>query len=103
MKKLLMAFLAIAVFSTASFAQTTPKKNDKAATVAKTPVVKKETKETAKETAKATPATSTASHLKKDGSPDKRYKENKGLANSTAKHVKKDGTPDKRYKENKKN
>lgn len=32
-------------------------------------------------------------HLKKDGTPDKRYKENK--------HVKKDGTPDKRFKENK--
>ncbi|UOU99068.1 hypothetical protein MUU74_03725 [Chryseobacterium daecheongense] len=60
-----------------------------------------------------TPATSTAAHqtvktvkapeakttkpavakLKKDGTPDKRYKENKKL--------KKDGTPDKRYKENK--
>ncbi len=31
--------------------------------------------------------------LKKDGTPDKRYKANKRL--------KKDGTPDKRYKENK--
>jgi hypothetical protein len=29
--------------------------------------------------------------MKKDGTPDKRYKENK--------HLKKDGTPDKRYKE----
>ena len=34
-------------------------------------------------------------HLKKDGSVDKRYKENK-------QHLKKDGTPDMRYKENKK-
>jgi hypothetical protein len=33
-------------------------------------------------------------HLKKDGTPDKRYKENK--------HLKKDGTADKRFKENKK-
>ncbi len=33
-----------------------------------------------------------AQHTKKDGTPDKRYKENK--------HMKKDGTPDKRYKEN---
>lgn len=32
-------------------------------------------------------------HLKKDGTPDKRYKENK--------HLKKDGTPDKRFKANK--
>jgi hypothetical protein len=34
------------------------------------------------------------SKLKKDGTPDKRYKQNKKL--------KKDGTPDKRFKENKK-
>ena len=32
-------------------------------------------------------------YLKKDGTPDKRYKANK--------HLKKDGTPDKRYKGNK--
>ena len=35
----------------------------------------------------------TEAKLKKDGTPDKRYKENK--------HLKKDGTPDKRYKANK--
>ncbi len=34
-------------------------------------------------------------HVKKDGTADKRYKENK-------QHLKKDGTTDKRYKENKK-
>ncbi|MDQ0784156.1 hypothetical protein [Chryseobacterium sp. W4I1] len=34
-----------------------------------------------------------AAKMKKDGTPDKRYKENKNL--------KKDGTPDKRYKANK--
>jgi hypothetical protein len=34
----------------------------------------------------------TEAKLKKDGTPDKRYKENK--------HLKKDGTPDKRYKTN---
>lgn len=34
-----------------------------------------------------------AAKMKKDGTPDKRYKENKKL--------KKDGTPDKRYKQNK--
>jgi hypothetical protein len=33
-------------------------------------------------------------HLKKDGTPDKRYKDNK--------HLKKNGTPDMRYKDNKK-
>ncbi len=36
-------------------------------------------------------------HLKKDGTPDKRYKENKTPKGP----LKKDGTPDKRYKANK--
>ena len=38
--------------------------------------------------------------LKKDGTPDMRYKENKEAAKAAV-HTKKDGTPDKRYKENK--
>ena len=37
--------------------------------------------------------------LKKDGTPDKRFKENRVAP--AVKHLKKDGTPDKRYKENK--
>ena len=37
-------------------------------------------------------------HLKKNGTPDKRFKENK---TTTTVHLKKDGTPDMRYKENK--
>ena len=45
----------------------------------------------------ALPQAKTTTHTKKDGTPDKRYKENKG----TTTHTKKDGTPDKRYKENK--
>lgn len=40
-----------------------------------------------------TKAVKPAQKLKKDGTPDKRYKENQKL--------KKDGTPDKRYKVNK--
>jgi|ERR1700722_10010214 hypothetical protein len=44
----------------------------------------------------ATTSTSTT-HLKKDGTPDKRFKENK----TPPAHLKKDGTPDMRYKENK--
>lgn len=39
--------------------------------------------------------------LKKDGTPDMRYKENKEAAKKEPVHTKKDGTPDKRYKENK--
>lgn len=50
-----------------------------------------QTKETVKK-AKVAPVKSGVV-LKKDGTPDKRYKQNKRL--------KKDGTPDKRYKENK--
>ncbi|WP_343611739.1 hypothetical protein [Chryseobacterium oranimense] len=51
--------------------------------------------QTTAKTVKA-PAVNTAkpaAKMKKDGTPDKRYKENK--------HLKKDGTPDKRYKVNK--
>lgn len=39
--------------------------------------------------------------LKKDGTPDMRYKENKEAAAKPAGPLKKDGTPDRRYKENK--
>lgn len=49
-----------------------------------------------KHTKQAAPAATVkpaAAKMKKDGTPDKRYKENKNL--------KKDGTPDKRYKANK--
>jgi hypothetical protein len=51
--------------------------------------------------AQTTPATkpaTTTTHLKKDGTPDKRFKENK---TPPPQHLKKDGTPDKRFKENK--
>ena len=45
-----------------------------------------------------------AQHLKKDGTPDMRYKENKtpySTSTNSGTHLKKDGTPDMRYKENK--
>jgi microcystin-dependent protein len=45
--------------------------------------------------------TSSAVHVKADGTPDKRFKENKTTV-KTAGPLKKDGTPDKRYKANKK-
>lgn len=59
-------------------------------------VKKTEVKETKKSTdgkAVITDTKTTTVKLKKDGTPDKRYKENQKL--------KKDGTPDKRYKQNK--
>ena len=40
----------------------------------------------------------TETKMKKDGTPDKRFKENK----EEKKHLKKDGTPDKRFNENNK-
>ncbi|KAH8927271.1 hypothetical protein BT69DRAFT_1317077 [Atractiella rhizophila] len=39
-------------------------------------------------------------HYKKDGTPDKRYKENQESSAQTA-HLKKDGSPDHRFRENK--
>ena len=66
MKKILSTFLVLFVITSFSFAQVKPT----------TP-----------------PAKQTTQHVKKDGTADKRFKENK--------HKKKDGTPDKRYKENK--
>ncbi len=44
------------------------------------------------------PAKEAKAPLKKDGTPDKRFKENK----APKVPLKKDGTPDKRFKENKK-
>ncbi|MFI5187212.1 MAG: HNH endonuclease signature motif containing protein [Chitinophagales bacterium] len=45
-----------------------------------------------------------AQHLKKDGTPDRRYKGNKtysaSSSSSSTVHLKKDGTPDRRYKQN---
>lgn len=66
-----------------------------AQTTQKTTSTKKEVKQTKKEAIKAkeTKASDTPK-LKKDGTPDRRYKQNQKL--------KKDGTPDRRYKENKK-
>ena len=48
--------------------------------------------------AKTTKETKVHSKTKADGTPDKRYKENKETSDGPKK---KDGTPDKRYKKNK--
>jgi hypothetical protein len=112
MKKLMIAALAIIGFSTATFAQAAPaaKKSEPS----KLQVVKKPTeakvvdiKKTAVTPAAAKPATAAkpaattgTAPLKKDGTPDKRYKN--AAAAPAAGPVKKDGTPDKRYKANKK-
>ncbi|MDE3125593.1 MAG: hypothetical protein KGK14_08775 [Bacteroidota bacterium] len=79
MKKIFAIVLALAIFSSASFAQA-PKKQP------------------AKEKKEA--ATTSAKHVKKDGTADMRYKENKEKK-EVAGPKKKDGTPDMRYKANK--
>ena len=75
MKKLLLVFAMLTGLISFSFAQT--------------PAAKPA----------AAPAASNGIVLKKDGTPDKRYKSTP----ATTGPVKKDGTPDKRYKANKKN
>ena len=57
---------------------------------------------TTKKEVKATPAKTASTqqaHVKNDGTPDKRFKENK--TSGTQVHKKADGTTDMRYKENK--
>lgn len=81
MKKLSTVLLALMMLvSGVTFAQNSAPKAQSAPAVQAAPKVK------------ASPETQ-AAPVKKDGTPDKRYKANKRL--------KSDGTPDKRYKENK--
>lgn len=112
MKKLLIAAIVMMGFMVSGMAQTAPaaKANDQSAKHAKLSHMKKSAQKTTDAapavTQKASAATSSAGDraaLKKDGSPDMRYKANKDNAKNTGvKHLKKDGTADKRYKENKK-
>ena len=83
--------LGVALIATTSFAQ--PKKTEKAKAVAP---AKKEMVP-----AKVAAATVPATKMKADGTPDKRFKNNKAIA-PTAGPIKKNGTPDMRYKANKK-
>jgi hypothetical protein len=81
MKKFLTGMLALLIGASVSMAQTT--------TPAKT--AKKEKPKTEQKA-----VSDTTKRLKKDGTPDKRFKENKKAEGPK----KKDGTPDKRYKAN---
>ena len=74
--------MCMCLFTTITFAQAKP---------AGTKTAKKET-----------PKVVTSTPTKKDGTPDKRFKENKKTTPAITVPVKKDGTPDKRYKANKK-
>lgn len=80
------------VAKTAKAADTKMAKPAMATTKAADSKMAKQAMATNKMAKPAAPST-TAVKMKKDGTPDKRYKETQ--------HLKKDGTPDKRYKENK--
>lgn len=104
MKKFI-TFLAILAFTIgSSFAQTgTEGSRPKGGAAKTTPSASKTlgSKPAAKTDAKKEGATAAPTeHLKKDGTPDKRYSENKE-AKPAAGPTKKDGTPDMRYKTNK--
>ncbi len=98
MKKVILAIVALLGFTVSGFAQTEAKKAvQKSQTVAKE--VKKDVKAAEAKAAEAKVREEKAKKeeeakvvLKKDGTPDKRYKNNKNVV------LKKDGTPDKRYK-----
>ena len=102
MKKLLMAFAFVACGMIFANAQTAPATKSAPAKkeTAKPAPAKQEAKPAAEKKQDAVkPATAQPSEgtvMKKDGTPDKRYK-----AKPAGGKMKKDGTPDKRYKENK--
>ncbi len=48
----------------------------------------------------AAPAKARTEHTRKDGTPDRRFKENKAETAAPVAPTKKDGTPDMRYKTN---
>lgn len=87
MKKLLSALMLLALMATAGFTQVPAK-----ATSSQT---------TTKSSMKAATTKQTGAMMKKDGTPDKRYKANQMAKPAAAGPMKKDGTPDMRYKANK--
>ena len=91
MKKLIVFVTGLALGITLSFAQQAP------ASGAQAPAKKAKT-----ENAGDKSAADEGKKLKKDGTPDKRFKENKETPPvEPIGPKKKDGTPDKRFKENK--
>ena len=104
MKKIILACFIMLFTGSAIFAQQTQPAQP---TQEKTKTAKKEVAHTkthavkpadhqkqATATVKESTPTATTTPLKKDGTPDKRYKKH-------SQHVKKDGTADKRFKDNK--
>jgi hypothetical protein len=104
MKKIFLIVSLLLAFAGFSFAQAPPAAPAKTKTATTATPAKATTATTpAKTTTATTPAktaSTTAGPLKKDGTPDMRYKANKD-AGKPAGPLKKDGTPDMRYKANK--
>lgn len=99
MKKFIIAVLLFAGTFSFANAQTVQKKEvKKTTTTTHMKAVKPATKDAKVVTMKES---KTTTHVKKDGTADKRFKENKTVV-KTVGPVKKDGTPDKRFKANKK-
>ncbi len=89
MKKLICLLMAFVVLSATTFAQDKMEKKPKSETSKKAAPAKE-------------PAKEKGGKMKKDGTPDMRYKENKKAAEKKPEGPKKkDGTPDMRHKANK--
>ncbi len=102
MKKFLVTTLLMLGISGVMLAQTAPAKTNapnKKDAKTKTATTSTPAAKPATTAPTAKPAT-TGGPVKKDGTPDMRFKENKNKP--AAGPLKKDGTPDKRYKANKK-
>ena len=103
MKKLLIAAIIMMGFTVSSLAQTSPATKKEPAKTK--PAHVKSQKVMVDTVIAVKPATvkkpGSDKLVKKDGTPDMRYKANKDSV-KTAKVLKKDGTPDKRFKANKK-
>ncbi|MFT3701997.1 MAG: hypothetical protein QM802_06495 [Agriterribacter sp.] len=94
MKKFILAIVVLLFSAGVTFAQTTKPAKEKAKTTKKAAAATTATPAAATAAAPTAAPAASAKPVKKDGTPDKRFKENK--------HTKKDGTADKRFKENKK-
>ena len=99
--KNLIALIAIVFLSSIAFSQAPAAKQVKKNIATKTEVANPNGKQVANSA--DTVRSKSVSGMKKDGTPDKRFKDNKNASKTAAPtgHLKKDGTPDKRYKENK--
>ncbi|MEO6813417.1 MAG: hypothetical protein ABI172_05765 [Ginsengibacter sp.] len=115
MKKFIISALLLAgtfgFVNAQAVKKTHPQKSVVATTQSKTvtktstqaPVVKmKPVKSSSAVTKSSVSSTSSVAHLKSNGTPDKRFKENKSVTTTTKGPLKKNGTADMRYKANKK-